>query len=82
MLRHLDLLDDIDFGQILERPGQMLGVDALHRRAHANGRRHELHDFALGPHFLREPVDQIQFGSNQPARIRRRFRDRLDNVLG
>ena len=28
MLRHLDLIDDIAFGQILERPGQMLRIDA------------------------------------------------------
>jgi hypothetical protein len=29
-------------------PGQVLRIDALHRRAHAHRRRHELHDLALG----------------------------------
>jgi hypothetical protein len=42
------MIDNVAVGQIFQRPRQMLRVDALHGRAHADGRRHELHDLALG----------------------------------
>jgi hypothetical protein len=60
----------------------MLRVDALHGRAHADRRRHELHDLALVPDFFGEAVDQIEFGADQPARVGRRLLDGPHDVLG
>ena len=57
----------------------MLRVDALHRRAHADSWCHELNDLAFRFYFFGQSVDQVQFGADQPARIRRGFLDRLDD---
>ena len=60
----------------------MLRIDALHGRAHAHGRRHELDDGAARFFFFGQAVDQIQLGAHQPARAIGAGLDGLDDVLG
>ncbi|SBT10145.1 hypothetical protein ACCAA_890024 [Candidatus Accumulibacter aalborgensis] len=82
MRRDGDLVHYLAISQILERPRQMLRVDALHRRAHADRRRHELDDLAFVPEFFGQAVHQIEFGADQPAGVRAGFLDRSDDVFG
>jgi hypothetical protein len=68
VLGHADLVDHLAVGQVFQRPGQVLRVDALHRRAHADGGRHELDDLACGFTSFGQAVDQVELGADQPAR--------------
>jgi hypothetical protein len=65
MLRHLDLVNNFAINEVFQRPGQMLWIDALHGRAHADCGGHELDDFVLWQNFFGKTVNQVQFGADQ-----------------
>ena len=67
MGRNDNAIDHIAIGQVFQRPGQVLWIDALHGRAHADHAAHELHDLAFGFDFLGQAVDKVQFRADQPA---------------
>src|SRR5829696_10507475 len=61
-----DLVDDLALRQMLQRPKNVGGMDAIHRRAGTDNRI-EAEDVLVGK--LRvEAVDQVDLGANSPGR--------------
>ena len=65
-----NLVHHVSIDQVLQHPRHMLRVGAEHGGAHADIGRHEMHIFALVAVLVVQAIDQVEFGSHQPARAR------------
>ena len=59
----------------------MLRVNARHRAAHANSRRHEFDNFPLWLEFFGDSLHQIELGADKPASVRRGGGDGFNDVF-
>ena len=75
-----DLVDDLAPRQVLQRPEDVGGMDAVHRRAGADDRI-EAED-VLVRQLRVEAVDQVDLGADGPGRPGGRRRDGVDDELG
>ena len=75
-----DLVDDLAPRQVLQRPEDVGGVDAVHRRAGADDRI-EAEDVLVRQLGV-EAVDQVDLGADCPGRPGGRRRDGVDDELG
>src|SRR5436305_2879376 len=77
---HGDLVDDCAGAKRVERPGEVLRGDAVHRRAHAEVGREQAYVFVRV--LTDETVDEVDLRADGPRGAGRRFLNRLDDELG
>src|ERR1043165_3392700 len=77
---HGDLVDYVAGAQRVERPGEVLRGDAVHRGAHAEVGREQADLFVRV--LLDQTVDEIDLGADGPGRACGRSLNRLDDELG